>query len=86
MRDIRGLEERLATLQNLILQTEKICEEQAANANSEYNTTLLLSSSILLSYPLLAYKKVIQLYLGRCTCFIPTLTGSESSGDLSLPS
>ena len=37
MRDIRGLEERLQQLQSLLVQTERICEEQASNANTICN-------------------------------------------------
>ena len=37
MRDIKGLEERLQQLQNLLGQTERICEEQATNYNSIRN-------------------------------------------------
>ncbi|XP_063677891.1 RB1-inducible coiled-coil protein 1-like isoform X3 [Bolinopsis microptera] len=37
MRDIKGLEERLQQLKNLLGQTERICEEQANNANTISN-------------------------------------------------
>ena len=50
MRDIKGLEERLLQLKTLLGQTERICEEQANNANSELNFSFPLPDSNLLQF------------------------------------
>ena len=78
MRDIKGLEERLLQLKTLLGQTERICEEQANNANSElyfsFPLALIVSNSWQLPFYLIAVLSAntsknyaVSLHTAQCT-------------------